>query len=180
MAELDHRADDRHGVLAALHAADEALVDLQLVEGKHLQIAEPGIAGAEIVERDAKAGTLEAAQGGDGAILVDDQHALGDLQLDPPRIRLDRLDDRQQAGDEIRLAEIERGDVDRHRQVLPVARLDAGRAERPAAQIGDHAGSLGQRDEAGRRELTPCCGWFQRTSASATATRLLLSDSCGW
>jgi hypothetical protein len=35
------------------HGADEAGVDLEFVEGKQLEVAEAGVAGAEVVEREA-------------------------------------------------------------------------------------------------------------------------------
>jgi PAS domain-containing protein len=44
-----------------------------------------GIAGAEIVHGDEHAERLEPAQDGDGAVEVADQHAFGDLQLQPSR-----------------------------------------------------------------------------------------------
>src|SRR6185312_13069400 len=58
-AERPRQADDgrNHGArtLVLLHAADERLVDLQLVEGEIDQVAEVRIAGAEIVHGDRNA-----------------------------------------------------------------------------------------------------------------------------
>src|SRR6185312_12461372 len=52
-------ADDGGGDLSALagmgHGANEAGIDLELVEGERLEVAEAGIAGAEVVEREAGA-----------------------------------------------------------------------------------------------------------------------------
>ena len=66
--------------------ADEALVDLDLVEREAAQIAERRIAGAEIVHRDAhaKAAQLHAASAIVSALLSE-QHRFGDLQLEPLR-----------------------------------------------------------------------------------------------
>ena len=56
-AEAVAEADDGGGDLSALprvrHGADEAGVDLEFVEGEELEVAEAGVAGAEVVEREA-------------------------------------------------------------------------------------------------------------------------------
>src|SRR5690606_21503772 len=58
LREAGDRGDDRAVATASLgRAADEALVDLDLVERRLLQIAERRIAGAEVVEREAHADT---------------------------------------------------------------------------------------------------------------------------
>src|SRR5690242_6356023 len=51
-AERDDGADDRHRVRVLLHLRDEGAVDLDLVEREALEVAQAGITGAEIVERD--------------------------------------------------------------------------------------------------------------------------------
>ena len=66
-------------------AADEALVDLDLVERRLLQIAERAVAGAEIVEREPDAEILEPGEGVVGAVALGEEHALGDLELEPLR-----------------------------------------------------------------------------------------------
>ena len=63
--------------------ADEAAVDLDLVEREALQIAQRGKAGAEIVERDAHADGAELMQDGERGLVVMDQHRLGDFDLQP-------------------------------------------------------------------------------------------------
>ena len=63
-------------------AADEALVDLDLVERRFLQIAERRVAGAEIVERKPHAERLQPREGDVGGVAVGKEHALGDFQLD--------------------------------------------------------------------------------------------------
>src|ERR1700761_6669072 len=52
MAEIDHGGDDRGRLWVAAEIDDESAVDLDLVERERLQVAERGIAGAEIVHRD--------------------------------------------------------------------------------------------------------------------------------
>src|SRR5579883_3465701 len=55
-------ADDRGAVAPARQLLHEGAVDLDLVEWEHLQIAERRVAGAEIVEHDRGADTLDRVQ----------------------------------------------------------------------------------------------------------------------
>src|SRR3546814_20509093 len=60
LGQRDDRGDDRAVARPRLgRAANEALVDLDLVERRRLPIAERRIAGAEIVEREADARLLQ-------------------------------------------------------------------------------------------------------------------------
>ena len=55
LAELDERADERLALLGLGEPRDERAVDLQRVDGELLQVGERGVAGAEVVDRDAHA-----------------------------------------------------------------------------------------------------------------------------
>jgi hypothetical protein len=72
-------------MVADLHVVpqvgDEALVDLDLVERKSLQIGERGIADAEVIHGDAHAQRFQPAQNRDRAGKIVDQHAFGDFKL---------------------------------------------------------------------------------------------------
>ena len=82
-----HLQDRSQHVPGALFAKlNEAAVDLDRVERKARQIAERGIAGAEIVQRNAYAHRAQGIQRPDGSAIVVDQHALGDFQFEPTRI----------------------------------------------------------------------------------------------
>ena len=61
--------------------ADEGLVDLDLVEGEGPQIAERGVAGAEVVHRDPDAEVAELVEDGEGALGLLEQDQLGDLEF---------------------------------------------------------------------------------------------------
>ena len=61
-AEAEERAQDRLRARIVLQRADEGAVELDLVEREAAQIAERGMADAEIVERDPHAQPLELAQ----------------------------------------------------------------------------------------------------------------------
>src|SRR3990170_2550855 len=80
-AEADDRTNDRLRVEVGSEASHERLVDLDLVERKAPEIAQAGIAGAEIVHRNAHAERAQRVQRGKhlGALLQ--KQRFGDLQL---------------------------------------------------------------------------------------------------
>ena len=65
-AEGDDGAGDGGIVGIVGKAADERLVDLQDVQRQALEVAERGVAGAEVVDRQLYAETLEAVEDGEG------------------------------------------------------------------------------------------------------------------
>ena len=151
--DIDDRLDDAGRALRLADIGDEAAVDLDLVEREALQIAQRGIAGAEIVERNADPDGAQLVQHRERRIVVADQHRLGDLELEPAcgqtrgRQRCDDLQ-RQRAA-----LELHRRDVDREADIVRPGRgLDAGRGQHPLAELVDQAGLLGDRDEFGRRD----------------------------
>jgi hypothetical protein len=83
-AEAVAEADDGGGDLSAVpgmgHGADEASVDLELVEGQELEVAEAGIAGAEVVEREAGTLFLQLGRDSGGVFGVVDEGAFCDLE----------------------------------------------------------------------------------------------------
>ncbi len=80
-----HR-DDRHRdggvVLVAGKVTDEGLVELDAVDREALQVVERGVAGSEVVHRDADALLLEALQGVDRVLGVLHGAGLRDLQVE--------------------------------------------------------------------------------------------------
>ena len=101
VAEADHGADDRGRLRIAAEIDDEGAVDLDLVERERLQIAQRGIAAAEIVHRDAHAERLQPPQQRQAAVEILDQHALGDFELEParrePGLEQDRMHEADQS-----------------------------------------------------------------------------------
>ena len=63
----------------------EGAVDLEPVERKFLEIAQARIAGAEIVEHEADAELLDAQEGIEHPLLVEQQDVLGHFQLEQRR-----------------------------------------------------------------------------------------------
>ncbi|GCC44573.1 hypothetical protein chiPu_0028521, partial [Chiloscyllium punctatum] len=154
VAEIDHRAHDRGRLRIAAEIDDEGAVDLDLVERKRLQIAQRGIAAAEIIHRDAHAERLQPAQQRQAAVEILDQHTLGDFELEAigrqPGLEQDRMDQ----ADEVAMGELRRRQVHRdlHRN-RPGGRLAAGFAKDPFAHLDDQAALLRERDEVtGRHE----------------------------
>ena len=74
--QADHALQQRRGH-ARRDRAGEAAIDLELVERETAEIAERGIAGAEIVHRQADAVKLERHQCVAGAIRIGRQRGLG-------------------------------------------------------------------------------------------------------
>ena len=82
--QRDNGADDRAiAVHARCRALDEALVDLDLVERRLLQIAERTVAGSEIVQGKADAKRFQAGESHVGLIAIGQEHTLGNLKLEP-------------------------------------------------------------------------------------------------
>ena len=79
------RAHDGRAVGVARHALYEGLVDLDLVDGKHLQIPHRRIANPEIIEDDRCAQVLELVQNSEIFLVLLDQDGLGDLELEARR-----------------------------------------------------------------------------------------------
>src|SRR5665213_3070771 len=87
LAELDERADQGVPFGVTADAGDERAVDLQGVDGEALEIGQGGVAGAEVVDRDAHAELLDRDKSPGGLLSVAHQRRLGDL--DRQRARLE-------------------------------------------------------------------------------------------
>src|SRR5579859_7482048 len=77
--------NDRERIVARRKLAHERAIDLDLVEREAAQIAQRGIAGAEIVERDLDAELAQLEQHLARRLAALQQHGFGDLELEPPR-----------------------------------------------------------------------------------------------
>ena len=122
------------------HAGDERAVDLEDVDRELAEVAERGVAGPEVVDREPHAEGLEAAQGRHRRVGVLDQDALGDLEDEAGRVEPGLGQDRRDLGDEAGLGDLAAGHVDAHRERparrrgVPRARLAAGLAAAPTAR----------------------------------------------
>ena len=180
----DDGADDRRvavGRAGRRRAANEALVDLDLVERRLLQIAERRIAGAEIVEREAHSERLQLGESFVGRFALGQEHAFGDLELEPvgadpgfPEVLGDHGDDR-------RIVELQRRQVDRDAHMVgPMRGFLQRRPQHPFADLADQAGFLGERHELGRARSARASGGCQRTSASKPEISSPAAWTIGW
>src|SRR5712671_5376925 len=78
-------ADNRRIVRVGFQLMHEIPVDLQPVEREFLQIAQAGIAGAEIVEDDSNPEILDPAENLEGLLVVHDQDVFRHLELEQRR-----------------------------------------------------------------------------------------------
>ena len=94
---------------------DERAVDLDLVDGQPLEVAEAGKTGAEIIESNAHPQRLEPVQGVDGLFSVMQQNRLGDLQLQLPATEPMFLQGSLDTLDEMATLKMHRRNIHRHR-----------------------------------------------------------------
>ena len=156
MRQRDDRLRDRHVVAVVLEPVDEALVDLDRVDGKPREIGQARVAGAEIVDGDRDAALLQLRERRDRLVGMRDDDAFGDLEIEILRreaARRERLLDDRQAAVVLQLLHRQ---VDRqtHHHALPVPLHDlpARVAQHARAERLDHPGFLGDRDELRRRD----------------------------
>ncbi len=100
--------DRRVAVVARSGTADEALVDLDLVERRFLEIAERRVTSPEIVEREAHSERLEVREGFVGGIVVGEEHAFGDLEFQPFGAKCVIGERRRDGSDDRRIVELDR------------------------------------------------------------------------
>ena len=121
-AEAVSEADDGCGDLSALsrvrHGADEAGVDLEFVEGEKLEVAETGVAGSEVVEREAGALFLQFIGDAAGVFGVADEGALGDLEDETLQREVCVLCGSEDVLREGEVGELGEGDVDGEGEVV--------------------------------------------------------------
>nr|WP_274383252.1 hypothetical protein [Pinisolibacter aquiterrae] len=97
---------------------------------------------------------LQGQQGLGGLIVVDDEGALGDLDLETARGEADLDQDRQDLLGEPGVLEVHRGDVDGDLDVVrPVAGAGAGLTQERGGQAREQPGLLGDRNEDAGRDL---------------------------
>ncbi len=158
-----HRDDGRNDdavVAPGIDIAHEGAVDLQDVDREQFQVAEAGIAGAEIVNRQHHAHRLEFEQGGDTAVNIAHQHAFGNFQFQAGRCEASFGEHRAHTGDEVLVAKFQGRDIDGDGAAIepglfPAHRLAAGFMQDPAPDRHDQAGTLGHRNEAVRHHHAP-------------------------
>ena len=85
-SEVDDRLDDRLVFRIVRETSDEGLIDLQLVGAESLEVTQRGIAGAEVIDRDAHTECVELVHDRDGTQRVVGCDPLGQFELQITRI----------------------------------------------------------------------------------------------
>ena len=139
LGERDDRLRDRGVVGVGRDVLDERLVDLEGADREALEVAERGVAGPEVVDREPDAEAIERVQLGDRLLGAAHDAALGQLEVEVGRIEGRGLDHLGDAAHEVVLLELPAGQVDREAQVgealfLPGPDLGAGGAQHPVPE----------------------------------------------
>ena len=142
---------DRGGLALPSHAVHEAAVDLQRIEREGADVVQAGVAGTEIVDRDAEPHLPQPVEGVGGTFGVFGKRRLGDLDLQLVRGNAGPLDLRHQLRNEVLPAELARGEVHRNELSGPALRRLQRLFHDPVAEVVDQAALLGHRDEHTRR-----------------------------
>ena len=119
--QLDHRLDDDPRLLAALDVGDQRRVELDPVERHRAQPGEVRIAGAEIVDRDARAVGAQRGDLGEHRLADFHRRALGELELDQRQRHAGVGEGLPQPDEEIGAVELARADVERQPALDAVA-----------------------------------------------------------
>ena len=150
-----HRARDRDrgqhhraASVIGIGLGDEAAIDLELFEAEAAQEPDRGVAGAEIVQHHADAEAPDHRQAAFGDHRIDDETVLGDLQLQPFGREAGFFEDMTQLDRKFRVLQLDRRQVDRKLDPIPVERIDAGTAQRPETEGIDQTGLFGDGYEA--------------------------------
>src|SRR5262249_12661837 len=126
----------------------ERLVDLDLVEREHQQLAQRGISRSEVVERDGDAKIFELPQDWQTFGRRLNKRRFGYLELQAFGCQAGLSKRAYHDIDQVVLSELDGGEIDRHLDfVRPGCSLGAGRLHQPLANLRDHAGFFGERDE---------------------------------
>jgi hypothetical protein len=118
VGEVDAGADDGAQAGVALDLADEGAVELDGVAGDRVQVAEGGVAGAEVVDEDLEALGAQLAELADGEFLARDEGAFGDFELEGAGRQAVAFDAGDDLVGEVHLHELAGREVDADRQVF--------------------------------------------------------------
>src|SRR5688500_14023198 len=88
LCQVEDRAKDGRLSVGLADLVNEGLGDLEVVEGKLLEVAKRRMADAEVVDGDLDPERLELAEPPRGRVKVVHQSGLGDLQRQAPRVEL--------------------------------------------------------------------------------------------
>ena len=145
------QGNDRFQQLAAcwpdIQLLDEGPVDLEAIEFELLQIAQRGIARAEIVEQDLDAHFAQALHGALGFARMRNQDTFGNLDVQQAGRDAMALKRGFHAAGKAIDPELDRRHVNRNRDGFLALDFQHGLVERPRAQLGNEAALFRNRDK---------------------------------
>ena len=154
VGHLQDRARQRVAARVAPELLDRGAVDLEQVDRVALEVAQRAVPGAEVVDRESEALLAEAGDGLGGAVALVDEHGLGQLEHHRLRIDVVLVDERDDALDEVGLADLHGRDVEAAEQLRPPHRdLRQPLLDHPVPHRHDQAGPLGDRHELAGRDV---------------------------
>lgn len=173
--QSDDGSGDRGLFRVGRDISHKRLVDFQLIDGKVLQAAQAGVAGAKIVKREFQAQAMKLAHDGYGFIRVAHEHAFSDFDFQVLRLDFGFLQNASDEGYKVLLAKLPCGEIDgdshrRQTDALPSFDLSADDFQGPGSDRNDQApvSSASGINKVG--ETKPDSGRCQRISASAPAS----------
>jgi hypothetical protein len=184
LSHVNYGVDDGRIIGFSGDLRDKGSVNFQYINRKLPKVAEAGIPGAEIIHREVNAHRFEVLKHRGRKFSIIHKNPFGKLQFEISWFQT-RL---QKCGtdtfDKILAAELRRRNIDgnghgRKSIELSGARLAAGFAKHPAADLENVAAIFGDRHElAGRYETrSGCC---QRINASTLVISPVLRFTLGW
>src|SRR6187551_1927524 len=114
MRERNDGGDDIHAVRAGPHRGDERPVDLERIDRQLGQVAQRGIAGAEVVNGDIHPQISDRLQTADIACDIVHDGAFRYLEVEGVRREPALVYGKPHDVDEVLLPQLDGGDVDRH------------------------------------------------------------------
>src|ERR1700688_958732 len=159
LTHINDGADDGRIVRVAGDLVDKGLVNLEDVDGELAEIAEAGIAGAEVVHSQVYTHPFEGLKHIGGSLDVAHQDALGELKVEIAGFQAGFRENRADALDKTLIAKLDSGNIDgnaleRQTRVLPFAGLSAGFIEYPSADLDNEAALYGDGNELGGKDAS--------------------------
>ena len=150
--QVDQRPHEQLVVLALVQVLHELAVDLDAVDVEHLQVAERGVAGAEVVERQLGADLAQHAAQPHGLLDVLHRRRLGDLDGEPGGDLLVGADAAHQLADGARIDRGQARHVHRQVQVRRRAQFGQRHLHGPQVEQPHQAQLFDRRHEGARRD----------------------------
>ncbi len=127
------------GLGIVTEAGDEGSVDLQLIHRKLVEMAERGVAGAEVVDGDANAERLQLLERGSHCRLIGHDHRFGDLEREQRGLKPAQVQGSGYIVHDLGVSQLPSRDVDVHGEtggrrvmLLPESSLAARCPRRPS------------------------------------------------